>query len=145
LPLGSYVEPDGNRHRNARLLRQTLDRERFSAALTRVGQSINAMLNMTSVLDTVCEESINILSVEGAYVWLVEGDEMVGLAARGAGSETFVGKRLPLDSDTIDATVVRDRTPIYVNYVGKAGSRWRTIIQSEYAAITPFWVCRTDT
>ncbi len=110
---------------NARLFQQAIDRERFSAGLSRVGQSISAMLNMSSVLDTVCEESINILDVEGAYIWLVEGNELVGLAGRGSGVENVVGARRSLSTPSmIAAAVVRERTPIYANDVDKPGSRF---------------------
>jgi GAF domain-containing protein len=93
---------------NARLFQEAIDRERFSAALSRVGQSVNAMLDMASVLETVCTESIDILEVEGAYIWLVEGRELIGLAAHGAGTENFAGTRQPLESEhLIGAAVVR--------------------------------------
>src|SRR5258708_3883981 len=74
---------------NARLFEEAISRERFSAALSRVGRSVGAMLDMESVLGTVCEESINILEVAGASITLLEGKDLVGLAARGAGAMNF--------------------------------------------------------
>jgi len=115
---------------NARLLEQAIDRERFSAALGRVGQSVNAMLDMASILDTVCEESTLILEVEGAYIWLVEGEELVGLAARGPGAKTFIGTRRPLsDKKAIGASVIRERAALFDNNVGKSDARYNSAIE----------------
>jgi GAF domain-containing protein len=114
---------------NARLFQEAIDRERFSAALSRVGQSVNAMLDMASVLETVCEESIAILEVEGAYIWLVEGNELIGLAAHGPGTESFAGTRRPLDAENlVGVAVVRERSPMYVNDADQPGSRFQSAL-----------------
>jgi PAS domain S-box-containing protein len=113
---------------NAQLLRQTIERERFSVALSRVGQSVNAMLDMNSVLDTVCAESIEILSVDGAYVWLAEGDHMLGITARGPAAEQFSGIRLPLDdSPLLSARAIRESAPIYLNAIDQPDAPIPTI------------------
>ena len=115
---------------NARLFQQAIDRERFSAALGRVGQSVNAMLDMESVLDTVCEESINILGVAGAYIWLTEGSDLVGFAARGPGADKFIGIRRAVNTeDLIAAAVVRERAPLYANDAGKPESKYRSALE----------------
>ncbi len=115
---------------NARLFQQAIDRERFSAALGRVGQSVNAMLDMESVLDTVCEESINILGVAGAYIWLTEGSDLVGFAARGPGADKFIGIRRAVNTeDLIAAAVVRDHAPLYANDAGKPESKYRSALE----------------
>lgn len=101
---------------NAQLFQQTIERERFSSALSRVGQSVNTMLDMGNVLNTVCEESISILNVAGAYVWVVDGEELVGVAARGPGADQFPGVRVRLDeADILGSVVIRDRVPATVN------------------------------
>lgn len=115
---------------NARLFQQAIDRERFSAALSRVGQSVNAMLDMSSVLETICEESISILGVEGAYIWLVEGNELVGLAGRGPLSENFVGLRRSMSEPSmIAAAVIRERQALYVNDVDRPDSRFKVALE----------------
>ncbi|MCC7205831.1 MAG: GAF domain-containing protein, partial [Anaerolineae bacterium] len=101
---------------NAQLFQQTIERERFSSALTRVGASVNTMLNMGHVLSTVCEESIAILGVAGAYVWLAEDDALTGIAARGPGEANFPGTRVRLDeADILGKTVIQERSPAYIN------------------------------
>ncbi|MEP7284202.1 MAG: GAF domain-containing protein [Chloroflexota bacterium] len=115
---------------NARLFQQSIDRERFSSALGRVGQSVNAMLDMTSVLDTVCEESINILNVEGAYIWLVEDSDLVGFASRGPGADTFVGTRRLLANDqTLGAAVVRERSPLFDNHLSSPDNQYKHVLK----------------
>ena len=101
---------------NAQLLRQTIDRERFSVALSRVGQSVNAMLNMDQILDTICAEAIDILNVDGVYVWLVEQDEQVGVIGRGPNAERFVGTRLALGSSELPSTrAIQTRQPVLLS------------------------------
>src|SRR5579859_4282599 len=114
---------------NARLFEEAISRERFSAALSRVGRSVSAMLDMESVLGTVCEESIDILQVAGASITLLEGKDLVGLAARGAGAMNFVGTRRPLDSDTsLTAAVVRQRTALFDNNIGSPQGRYTKLL-----------------
>ncbi|GAB4550321.1 MAG: hypothetical protein OHK0023_16080 [Anaerolineae bacterium] len=111
---------------NAQLLRQTIDRERFSMALSRVGQSVNAMLDMRQVLDTICAESTDILSVDGVYVWLLEGDQMFGLASRGPGQEVFPGSRIPVsDQHTLAARAIRERKPFIIDRLQIVSQNYR--------------------
>ncbi|HVO42118.1 MAG TPA: GAF domain-containing protein, partial [Aggregatilineales bacterium] len=101
---------------NARLFQQAVDRERFSASLRRVGESLNAMLDMTGVLNTVCDESRNILGVAGAYITLRRANELVGIAARGQSENLFVSLRQPLESPRLlSNAVIRQKVPIFIN------------------------------
>jgi PAS domain S-box-containing protein len=101
---------------NAQLLRETIERERFSVALSRVGQSVNAMLNMNQVLDTICAESLDILNVDGVYVWLVDEDAQIGVIGRGPNAEQFSGTRLALsDSDLPSARAIQTRQPVLLS------------------------------
>ncbi len=84
---------------NARLYQQTAERERFSAALVRLGNELNATLDLSTTLQSICRESLEILNVDGAYIWQLERDELVGIAGVGPGSEAFVGMRQPLTDD----------------------------------------------
>ncbi|PJF31537.1 MAG: hypothetical protein CUN51_04195 [Candidatus Thermofonsia Clade 1 bacterium] len=98
---------------NAQLLRQTIERERFSVALSRVGQSVNAMLNMHQILDTICAESLDILNVDGVYVWLVEGDQQIGALGRGPNADQFSGTRLSLSDPELPSTrAIQTRQPV---------------------------------
>src|SRR5262249_32737519 len=44
----------------------------------------------------VCEETRRVLHVDSAYLWLRQGDELIGHAAAGVRAEQFVGWRLPV-------------------------------------------------
>lgn len=102
---------------NAQLLRQTIERERFSVALSRVGQSVNAMLSMEQILDIICAESLDILNVDGVYVWLVENDQCLGVLARGPNAEAFGGRRQPLNApeELLSARAIQTRQPVMLN------------------------------
>ncbi|MFN7210048.1 MAG: GAF domain-containing protein, partial [Aggregatilineales bacterium] len=102
---------------NAQLLRQTIERERFSVALSRVGQSVNAMLTMQQILDIICAESLDILNVDGVYVWLVEDDQCIGVLGRGPNAEAFGGRRQPLNApeELLSARAIQTRQPVMLN------------------------------
>lgn len=114
---------------NARLFQQAIDRERFSAAIGRIGQSINAILDLSKVLDAVCNEIVGLLHVAGAYIWLVEGEDLVGFAGQGAGADQFSGTRIALsDSGHLATAAIRDRGATFVNNFA-AQTQYRTILR----------------
>lgn len=98
---------------NARLFQQSIDRERFSATVGRIGHAVStsALIDKTSVLNFICEETVSLLDVAGAYIWLVSGDELIGVAAQGLGESTFQGQSQPLSSTSFEAAVARERAP----------------------------------
>ncbi len=101
---------------NARLFQQATEREQFSAAMRRMSQSLNQIFDLSNVLRTICDESLPILGVEGAYVWLSVGSDLVGIAASGAAQETFSGVTVPMaDPVILPSRVVAEGRPIYVN------------------------------
>ncbi|MCS6870547.1 MAG: GAF domain-containing protein [Anaerolineae bacterium] len=101
---------------NAQLLRQTIERERFSVALSRVGQSVSAMLSMQQILDTICTEALDIMSVDGVYIWLVEGEQQVGTVGRGPNADRFSGTRLSLsDSELPSTRAIQTRQPVVLS------------------------------
>jgi len=85
---------------NARLFQQTIDRERFTASLGRIGQSINAIVDLESVFDTICREVATILAADGAYIWLPDGADLVGFVGYGKIAEHFNTFRTPITSTT---------------------------------------------
>ncbi|NDJ74645.1 MAG: GAF domain-containing protein, partial [Chloroflexi bacterium] len=101
---------------NARLFQEVREREHFLAAMQRVTQSLNQIFDLGSVLRTICDESLPILGVEGAYVWLTVGEELIGIAASGSAHEAFSGMTVPIDDEHILASrVASERSPLYVN------------------------------
>lgn len=55
--------------------------------------AINATLDLPELLNLICRESASLFQVQTAFVWLVEGDELVGFAAHGQGREEWLGRR----------------------------------------------------
>jgi|GEM_PF-2029629 len=93
--------------REQRLLAETLGR---------VGLALNSTLELSEVLDLICRESINLFQVEAAFIWLVQGEELIGYAGQGRGQENFLDMRIPIsDTNTLGPLVVREMRPIFVN------------------------------
>lgn len=106
---------------NARLYQQTAERERFSAALVRLGNELNATLDLSTTLQSICRESLDILSVDGAYIWQVDRRGLVGLAGVGPNADQFVGARQDLEAENVLAVqVFNSRRPEFVNRVDQA-------------------------
>lgn len=103
---------------NARLYQQTAERERFSAALVRLSSDLNATLDLPLTLQSICRESLEILGVEGAYIWQGDHANLLGIAGVGLGAEDFVGKQVALDdADNLAVRVYRERQPRFINDV----------------------------
>lgn len=91
---------------NAQLSQDTLQRERFYAALGRVTLAISSTVSLPTVLRLVCNESLELFGVDGAYIWRNDEDQLVCIAAEGYASEGFVGSTVPVEEDdTFTASV----------------------------------------
>ncbi len=103
---------------NARLYQQTAERERFSTVLARLGSHLNATLDLPTTLASICQESLEILAVEGAYIFQADHGELLGIAGVGLAHQDFVGMRVGLDDRRVlAARVFTDQQPLYVNDV----------------------------
>jgi HD-GYP domain-containing protein (c-di-GMP phosphodiesterase class II) len=104
-------------------LRLLIEREarQLAEALGRVALAMNATLDLPELLNLICRESAALFEVQTAFVWLIEGHELVGFAAHGEGREQWLGRRVPLaDPVTLGPRVIRERRPIFVNDVSAA-------------------------
>lgn len=100
----------------AKLLEEAASRNRMLASLARVGGGLSAMLDLNNLLTTICTESAAIFEVDAAFLWLLEGDEVIGYAAEGAGREDFIHMRLPADDPvTLGPRIIREKTPRAIN------------------------------
>src|SRR3990172_8694729 len=100
-----------------RLLQDERKHRRLAEAVARVGLSLTAELELTQVLDLISRESTEVFRVSSAFVWLVDGEELVGFAGHGVGRDQFLGRRLPLeDKNSLAPKVVREARPSYVNH-----------------------------
>jgi putative nucleotidyltransferase with HDIG domain len=102
------------------LLTERAGRE-LAEALGRVALAMNATLDLHELLNLICRESAALFQVETAFVWLIEGSDLLGFAAHGEGREQWLGRRVPLaDPVTLGPRVIRERRPIFVNDVAAA-------------------------
>ncbi len=106
---------------NAILFEATTSRAALSADLSRVGLAISAQLNRETILQLLCQESAAVLGVQGAYIWLLEDQQLVGAAAHGPEAKRFIGHAIDLKNDHwLPAQVLREWRPRYVNQVEQA-------------------------
>jgi PAS domain S-box-containing protein len=101
---------------NSQILEDTLHRERFYAALGRVTLAISATVELQPVLDLICQDSLALFNIDGAYIWLVRGDELLALGASGHAHQDFVGTRADIISaNHLAATIARTGEGIICN------------------------------
>ncbi len=109
---------------NARLYEAALANARRATELRKLGLAITGTLNRQAVLELVARESATAFGVEGVYIWLVDGDEVVGAHyydANGIDRSFFLGLRMTIaDSTTLGAYLVNKRSPIYINRSSEA-------------------------
>jgi len=109
---------------NARLYEAALENARRSTELRKLGLAITATLNQQEVLELVARESAVTFSVEGVYIWLVEGDEVVGTHyhdVNGVDRSFFIGYRASLnEAGSLAAFIASQRNPLYINHVRSA-------------------------
>jgi GAF domain-containing protein len=95
-----------------RLLRQT----RTMETLGRISLALNATRDLSKLLELICKESSELFNVGAAFIWLLEGEDLVGFAGYGYRREDFIGLRVSLlESPILGPRVIREKRPIYVN------------------------------
>jgi signal transduction histidine kinase len=59
---------------NARLYQEALERERFAAALSRIGLALSSTLELRSLMELICRESAAALGIGSVSIWLYSDD-----------------------------------------------------------------------
>ena len=96
----------------------TYERERFYNALGRVSLAINYTLDRTALLGLICQESLRIFSVDGAYLWHRENNQFVGSTARGHGASLFANSVVPMeDTEAFVTHIFREGRALYLNQI----------------------------
>jgi PAS domain S-box-containing protein len=89
----------------------------FHASLLQTSQALLTAQSVDEIGRVICEEASRVLHVDGAYLWLRRGDEVIGCAAAGPSASTFIGLRRSLSdsvvgkmcrADDVDVVVVND-------------------------------------
>ncbi|MBK8984848.1 MAG: GAF domain-containing protein [Chloroflexi bacterium] len=98
------------------IFQDTYEREQFYNALGNVSMAINFTLEQATLLSLICDESLRIFEVDGAYIWQVAGDQFVGSAGRGYGEEGFIGTTIAAtDEQSFVAAIARHGQASFAN------------------------------
>lgn len=93
-------------------------RERLAASLQRVGAAVTASLDLSTVLDAICNETCRLFDADVAVVWLLEGGGQMlrPFSAQGVSAEEILHQRIPLaDATSVTARAARERRPVFIN------------------------------
>jgi signal transduction histidine kinase len=103
---------------SALLFEDTYERERFYNAMGRVSLAINYTLDQSALLGLICEESLRIFGVDGAYLWQRENNQFVGNTASGPEKQLFPASIVPItDNKAFVNLVFREGQAVYINNV----------------------------
>ena len=88
--------------------------EAFQGSLLQVSQALLTAQSLDELGRVICEEASRVLSVDGAYLWLRDGEELVGCAAAGHMARAFIGLRRTL-GDSLIGQIYRSPDVLIVN------------------------------
>ena len=105
------------RNKENQVLLVTERREReLSERQERVSRALSEILDLRKLLDLICRESVDVFKTQSAFLWMLEGGELIGFSAYGPGADQFIGMRFPIyDPLLLGARVARERKPILIN------------------------------
>lgn len=105
---------------NAESYQAALSREHFATALGRAGMALGSTLNLKRVCELICRESVAMLQVSGAAVWLSEEDRLAWRAGFGEGVEALQDSAISIsDPEALLATAIRQERGVFVNQAEK--------------------------
>jgi PAS domain S-box-containing protein len=88
--------------------------EAFQGSLLQVSQALLTAQRLDELGRVICEEASRVLSVDGAYLWLRDGEDLVGCAAAGRMAKAFIGMRRPV-ADSLIGQIYRSPDVLIVN------------------------------
>lgn len=98
------------------IFQDTYEREQFYNALGSVSMAINFTLEPQTLLNLICDESLRIFAVDGAYIWQATGEQFIGSAAKGFNEAGFIGATVSLtDQEAFVTTVARAGHAMFIN------------------------------
>ena len=67
-------------------------------------------------MSLISSESLQVFGVDGAFIWQVTDDNLVGVAAYGSGIDAFIGSSFSLtDMDAFIPSIIQTGEPRYIN------------------------------
>ena len=115
------------------IFEDTYEREQFYNALGSVNLALNNTLNLQTILNLICRESLQIFNVDGAYIWQQQADgSLTGSAAQGAGRKDFLGRSISsVDSQAFVNVVIRRSQPTFINNISQIDDMYLELPQKE--------------
>jgi PAS domain S-box-containing protein len=97
---------------NARLFAAEQERQRFASTLQEIARAVSSTLEPAQVFDQVLEQLKRVVEYDSASIFLVDGDRMRLVAARGFQDErALVGLNVPVHSGHMGASVLSTGQP----------------------------------
>ncbi|MCB8944094.1 MAG: GAF domain-containing protein [Ardenticatenaceae bacterium] len=98
------------------IFEDTYEREQFYNALGSVTLALNYTLNLQTILNLICRESLQIFNADGAYIWQQDGGQLIGSAAQGANEKEFIGRTISVQKhNSFVNNVIRRGGPTFIN------------------------------
>ena len=104
------------------LIAEVRQQRDVAEALRRTATALSRNLDQQNVLGTILEQLDQVFACEGAALALVEGRELVTVAAQGLSADCL-GRRTALDGNAAGLTVLRTRRPSIVDDTGVSTER----------------------
>jgi PAS domain S-box-containing protein len=103
---------------NARLFAAEQERRRFASRLQEIARTINSSLDPALAFPQVLEQLERVVACDSASIFLVDGDHLVTVAARGfQDNDALIGHVVPIDPALLTGRVLTTRQPIMVEDV----------------------------
>ncbi|MFQ5882414.1 MAG: GAF domain-containing protein [Candidatus Methylomirabilales bacterium] len=127
----------------ARLFQKTLQDAQFHKTLADLALTVTSTLDLTRILNLICEETTKLFRVDGSYLWTLDesGQELISTAAYGHKADLFVDLRVPIsDPRSLAAKLVRERRASFINDVERseiAGAPLPTLFDTKSVMAIP--------
>ena len=103
---------------NAPLFAAEQERRRFASRLQEIARTINSSLDPALAFPQVLEQLERVVACDSASIFLVDGDHLVTVAARGfQDNDALIGHVVPIDPALLTGRVLTTRQPIMVEDV----------------------------
>ena len=86
--------------------------------LERVGLALSSTLELSELLELICQESLTMYQADATSIWLVQKENLVCAAAAGTGTEAHIDQKIPLHNDQhLTVQVIQSRNPICIQNI----------------------------
>jgi PAS domain S-box-containing protein len=108
---------------NAKYLGKIKEEASFRKAVSDFSADINSSLELSEVLEKLCQRTVEILELGGAYIWSLDEQkkDLHAAAADGYRADEFLKLSIPLSSSYAGAKVARSKQTMIVNDFESSG------------------------